>query len=151
MLVTAILLSRMDADTSYWTVTFYMVLAGLGLGPSLPLFTLAIQNAVDLRRLGQATSAAQFFRQIGGTGGAAIMGTVLGATLGTAFASMELPAVVAQGPEASVEASRIDGRRRASRPDPVGIRCAHAGYRGGGTPGGPGRRDRAHGPPGPSS
>jgi EmrB/QacA subfamily drug resistance transporter len=103
MLVAAILLSRMDADTSYWTVMSYMVLAGVGLGPSLPLFTLAIQNAVDVRRVGQATSAAQFFRQIGGTVGAAIMGTVLGTTLGISFASMELPTVIAGGPDTSIE------------------------------------------------
>ena len=36
-----------------------MVLCGLGVGPSLPLFTLAVQNAVDVRLLGQATSLAQ--------------------------------------------------------------------------------------------
>lgn len=103
MLVASVLLSRMDADIGYWTVTFYMVLCGLGMGPSLPLFTLAIQNAVDVRRVGQATSAAQFFRQIGGTVGAAVMGTVLGATLGVSFAAMELPAVVSGGPDVSVE------------------------------------------------
>jgi MFS family permease len=84
-------LAGMTADVGYWTVTAYMVLAGLGMGPSLPLFTLAIQNAVDVRRLGQATSAAQFFRQIGGTMGAAVMGAVLATTLGLAFAQLELP------------------------------------------------------------
>jgi MFS family permease len=103
MLLAAVLLSRMDADTGYWTVMSYMVLAGLGLGPSLPLFTLAIQNAVDVRRVGQATSAAQFFRQIGGTVGAAIMGTVLGTTLGISFASLELPTSVAEGADTSIE------------------------------------------------
>jgi len=67
------------------------VLAGFGVGPSLPLFTLAIQNAVDVRFIGQATSASQFFRQTGATVGAALMGTVLGTTLGVAFAAVELP------------------------------------------------------------
>ena len=55
------LLSSMSADIPYWQVTLYMVICGLGLGPSLPLYTLAIQNAVDVRKIGQATSASQFF------------------------------------------------------------------------------------------
>ncbi len=86
------LLSRMTPDITYWRVTLYMVIAGLGVGPSLPLYTLAIQNAVDGRRVGQATSASQFFRQIGGTVGAAVMGTVLATSLAASFAGMQAPA-----------------------------------------------------------
>lgn len=75
------LLSTMGVGTSAGTVTLYMVLCGLGIGPSLPLYTLAIQNAVDVRMLGQATSASQFFRQIGGACGAAVMGAVMALSL----------------------------------------------------------------------
>lgn len=111
LLLALVLLSRMTTETSYWSVTLYMVMCGLGLGPSLPLFTLAIQNAVDVRRLGQATSAAQFFRQIGGTVGAAIMGTVLVSTLGIAFAAIEIPAVLPAGADTSVERLSSTGGR----------------------------------------
>ena len=86
-----VLLARVTPDVSYGTITLYMVLSGLGVGPSMPLFTLAIQNAVDVRMVGQATSASQFFRQIGATVGAAVHGTLLATTLGAAFASMQLP------------------------------------------------------------
>jgi predicted MFS family arabinose efflux permease len=72
------LLSRMDPDIHYGQVTIYMVVCGLGLGPTLPLFPLAIQNSVDHSRIGQATAAGQFFRQIGGLVGAAVLGAVLG-------------------------------------------------------------------------
>ena len=75
------LLSRMTTATSFGEVTAFMVICGLGVGPSLPLFTLAIQNAVDMRMLGQATSASQFFRQIGGSIGAAALGSILAVTL----------------------------------------------------------------------
>jgi hypothetical protein len=81
LFVGVMLLSQMSADVGYWRVTAYMLICGVGVGPTLPLYTLAIQNAVDVRQLGQATSGAQFFRQLGGTVGAAIMGTVLVATL----------------------------------------------------------------------
>jgi EmrB/QacA subfamily drug resistance transporter len=79
--VGSFLLSRMTTATTFWEVTAYMVVCGLGAGPSLPLFPLAIQNAVDVRSLGQATSASQFFRQIGGSVGAAAMGSILAVTL----------------------------------------------------------------------
>lgn len=98
LLVSVVLLATMQADVGYGRVTLYMVLAGLGIGPSMPLFTLAIQNAVDVRFIGQATSASQFFRQTGATVGAAVMGGILGTTLGVAFAAIDLPVAVA-GPE----------------------------------------------------
>ena len=97
LLVGTYLLSTMSADIPYRQVTLYMVICGLGIGPSLPLYTLAIQNAVDVRKIGQATSASQFFRQIGGTVGAAIMGTVLATTLAASFAGLDLPGAPAGG------------------------------------------------------
>lgn len=95
LLVGLVLLSRMTPDIGYWRVTVYMVICGVGIGPSLPLYTLAIQNAVDVRKIGQATSASQFFRQIGGTVGAAAMGTVLALTLAFSFMEADLPESVA--------------------------------------------------------
>ncbi|HIF38286.1 MAG TPA: MFS transporter [Gemmatimonadetes bacterium] len=91
-LCSSLLLAQMDSNTSYLTVMFYTTLCGIGVGPSLPLLTLAIQNAIDVRLIGQATSASQFFRQIGSTMGAAVMGTVLATTLGISFSTLDLPA-----------------------------------------------------------
>ena len=85
----AVLLARMDPATPYWQIYFYMILCGLGAGPGMPLFTLAIQNATDVRFVGQATSASQFFRQIGATVGAAVMGTVLTFTLAATFGALD--------------------------------------------------------------
>jgi MFS family permease len=82
------LLSRMSGETSYWQVTLYMTICGLGLGPTFPLYTLAIQNAMEPRYIGQATSTSIFFRQIGGTVSAAIMGTVLAGVLATSLAGL---------------------------------------------------------------
>ncbi len=85
----AVLLARMDPGTAYWHIYFYMVLCGLGAGPGMPLFTLAIQNATDVRFVGQATSASQFFRQVGATMGAAAMGAVLTFTLAATFGVLD--------------------------------------------------------------
>lgn len=85
------MLTRLSVDTGYWSVAAIMVVCGVGIGPTLPLFTLAIQNAVPVTHLGQATSAAQFFRQIGGTVGAAAMGAVMALTLSTQLAPLAQP------------------------------------------------------------
>jgi EmrB/QacA subfamily drug resistance transporter len=65
-------------------VTLKMILVGLGLGPSIPLYTLAIQNAVPPRQIGVATASATFFRQMGATVGVAVLGTVFASSLGDA-------------------------------------------------------------------
>ena len=109
LLLAMVLLSTMSADVPYWRVTLYMVIAGLGVGPGLPLYTLAIQNAIDPRKVGQATSAAQFFRQIGGAVGAAVMGTILATTLAAAFAGVGRTAAVA-----GLEAPAFSGGELAS-------------------------------------
>ncbi len=83
-------------DTPLWQVLLMMVGLGLGLGPSMPLYTLAVQNAVDPARMGTASSATQFFRQIGSTIGAALMGTVLAASL-QATMSQALPSLTVNG------------------------------------------------------
>jgi EmrB/QacA subfamily drug resistance transporter len=85
-----VLLAGMTPDVGYWRVTAYMLICGVGVGPSLPLYPLAIQNAVGRERLGQATSASQFFRQIGGTVGTALMGAVLATSLAVSFAGLRL-------------------------------------------------------------
>lgn len=81
VLVAVGLLTTLTPETPPGLVALYLALCGLGLGPTMPLFPLAIQNAVDVRRLGQATSAAMLARQIGGVVGTAVMGTVLAASL----------------------------------------------------------------------
>ncbi|MGI4737382.1 MAG: MDR family MFS transporter [Janthinobacterium lividum] len=81
------LLATMPLTISYYRVLGYLAVCGLGLGPTLPLYTLAVQNAVAPALVGQATAASQFFRQIGGVLAASVLGAVLTFTL-----SRELPA-----------------------------------------------------------
>jgi len=76
-----------QVDTPLWQVLALMVSMGLGLGPGMPLFTLAVQNAVPPERMGTASSATQFFRQIGSTIGIALMGAVLAANLQSQLAA----------------------------------------------------------------
>ncbi|MBB6098325.1 EmrB/QacA subfamily drug resistance transporter [Deinobacterium chartae] len=79
-------------QSSQLEVTLKMILVGLGLGPSIPLYTLAIQNAVAPQQIGVATSAATFFRQMGSTIGVAILGSVFASSLSSGL-QRELGAV----------------------------------------------------------
>lgn len=64
-------------DTPLWWVVTTMVVLGAGIGPTNSLLTLAVQNALPFAQLGAATSANQFFRQIGGTLGVTVFGTMV--------------------------------------------------------------------------
>jgi EmrB/QacA subfamily drug resistance transporter len=71
------LLSTMTVETSYARAVFYIVVTGLGLGITMPLYTIAVQNAVPYAVMGVATSSTAFFRSIGGALGLAILGSVM--------------------------------------------------------------------------
>ncbi|WP_127580421.1 MDR family MFS transporter [Paenibacillus koleovorans] len=68
---------------SVWLAVVSMIVFGLGLGLGMPVFSLATQNAVPHTELGVATASSQLFRNLGGTIGIAVMGTVMSNTLGT--------------------------------------------------------------------
>jgi EmrB/QacA subfamily drug resistance transporter len=75
------LLTNIRPDTPTPLLWLWMAIAGLGVGPSFAVFTLAVQNAVPVRDLGTATSGVTLFQQVGGTVGLAITGTIFGSTL----------------------------------------------------------------------
>jgi EmrB/QacA subfamily drug resistance transporter len=58
-----------------------MIIFGLGLGLGMPVFMMAVQNAVDSKDLGVATASVQLFRNLGSTIGISVMGTVLTASI----------------------------------------------------------------------
>jgi EmrB/QacA subfamily drug resistance transporter len=70
------LMTNLTADTDRLVLWLWMVIAGLGIGPSFAVFTLIVQNAVIPRLIGTATSSLTFFQQIGGTVGLTIAGTL---------------------------------------------------------------------------
>jgi len=79
----SLLLTNLQADTNPWVLRGWMFLAGLGVGPTLSVFTIVVQNAVPFRFLGAATSNLTFFRQVGGSVGLAIVGSYFGGQLAT--------------------------------------------------------------------
>lgn len=83
------MLSRIGMETSSAMLAFDMVLVGIGIGITMPLFTVSLQSQFPTR-IGEVTGAMQFFRSIGGTVGVAALGGVMNAAFGR-----ELTALVA--------------------------------------------------------
>jgi MFS family permease len=93
MTIGMFLLSRMDENTDYLTLIRNMVIIGIGIGPTMPVFTLAAQNAVKMNQLGVVTALTQFARSIGSTIGVALFGSLLINDFGPAFRA-SLPSTV---------------------------------------------------------
>ncbi|MGH9055017.1 MAG: MDR family MFS transporter [Acidimicrobiales bacterium] len=98
------LLSTMGPNTSSATSSEYMVVLGLGLGLVMPVLTLVVQNSVGFVDLGVATSGVNFFRQIGGSIGVALAGTIFATRLAHQLAT-QLPPTLAK--QAASHASGI--------------------------------------------
>ena len=91
MSVGLFLMSHLQADTPLAVLWAWMFVTGLGIGPTLAVFTIVVQNAVPVRELGVATSNLTFFRQMGGVVGLAILGTVFGTRLTSELATQLAP------------------------------------------------------------
>jgi EmrB/QacA subfamily drug resistance transporter len=93
MAVAFVLLSRMDASTPAWLQSIYLFILGTGIGSSMQVLTLIVQNTARFEDLGVATSGVTFFRTIGSSFGAAVFGSLF-----TNFLSDRIgPALVASG------------------------------------------------------
>ena len=74
-------MTQLTKDTPMPVLWAWMLVAGLGVGPTFSVFTIVIQNAVPFRQLGVGTSNLTFFRQIGGSVALAFVGTIFAQSL----------------------------------------------------------------------
>ncbi|WP_394160820.1 MDR family MFS transporter [Galactobacter valiniphilus] len=70
-------LGTIHYDTNYWLVAIYMFIMGAGVGMVMQNLVLVVQNAVNPREMGVASSAVTFFRSLGGTIGVSWLGAML--------------------------------------------------------------------------
>lgn len=71
----------LSPQSTQFELTWKMIVVGLGLGPVLPMLTLAIQGTVQPRDIGSATGTNNFLRSLGSTIGVAVLGTLFASTL----------------------------------------------------------------------
>src|SRR3954465_14702901 len=97
------LLGTIDHTTAYGLMACYMALLGLGVGMSMQNLVLSVQNTVDVRNIGAASSVVTFFRSMGGAAGVSVLGS-LAASRGSdrgaeGLTAMGLPAQQSGGSE----------------------------------------------------
>jgi EmrB/QacA subfamily drug resistance transporter len=116
LVVALLLLSRLGPDTPFWQVALYEFLFGAGLGFTMQTIVTAVQNAVEFRDLGAATSSVTFFRQMGGSIGAAVFGAVLSSRLTLYLSEQLAQAGVGPGGAARVDANDVQAIQRLAEP-----------------------------------
>ena len=77
MTIGIVLMSTLSTTTPFWQLSIYAILVGAGLGLSMQTIVIALQNSVDFKDMGVATSSNTFFRSLGSVFGTAIFGTIL--------------------------------------------------------------------------
>ncbi len=107
MLVGALLMTRLDAHATPAMLTLATTVFGLGAGMAFQLFTLAVQNAVQRRDLGVATSALQFFRNIGNTLGTAVAGSIMTTRLASGIEAGMTPEISEQLPTSGLNVNDV--------------------------------------------
>lgn len=91
MTLAFLLMSTMDGSTSALLQSVYLLILGAGIGLSMQVLVLIVQNTSNFEDLGVATSGVSFFRTIGSSFGAAIFGSLF-----VNFLSSRLTAALAE-------------------------------------------------------
>ncbi|MEV2224288.1 MDR family MFS transporter [Nocardia vinacea] len=100
------LMSTMGRNTGVWLESLYMLVLGLGLGSSMQVLTIVVQNTVPYAQLGTATSGVTFFRTLGSAFGTAIFGTLYTNRIGPNLADA-LTQVRVVSPEVAADAKSL--------------------------------------------
>ena len=116
LVASLLLLSRLHVDTPFWRVVLYEYLFGAGLGLTMQTVVTAIQNSVQFRDMGAATSSITFFRQMGGSIGAAVFGAVLSSRLALYLSEQLAQAGVRAAGPSKVDANNVQAIQRLAEP-----------------------------------
>jgi EmrB/QacA subfamily drug resistance transporter len=107
------LLATIDHTTPVLEISGFLVVLGLGVGMSMQNLVLAVQNTVDLRNMGAASSLVSFLRSLGGTIGVTVLGVVLSSRvtdlLGASAAGLSDLATLPAAEAAALRAAYGDG------------------------------------------
>ncbi len=104
----------LTTETSSLMLALRMIVLGVGLGCTFPVFNIAVQNAFETHRVGEVTASVQLARNIGGTVGTAILGGVMNAQLTKNLSSLStdpfvraMREVAPQSPIATIDSNSV--------------------------------------------
>ena len=110
MTVGLLLMSTLGRNTPFWQLSIFAIMIGAGLGLSMQTIVIALQNSVNFRDMGIATSSNTFFRSLGSVFGTAVFGTILTSRLGHYLTeNFENLAAINPGALAGFDAAQLDG------------------------------------------
>ena len=84
-----LLFSQINEATTQTSLVLRMITMGIGLGFTMPVFTVAVQNAFTHDKLGQVTAGIQLFRTVCATVGGAVLGGVMNAGLASRLTNIQ--------------------------------------------------------------
>jgi EmrB/QacA subfamily drug resistance transporter len=122
MAIGLLLLSNLDVGTSGAASAAYLLVLGLGLGSTMQVLVLTVQNAVGYEVLGAATSGVTLFRGIGGSLGAATFGAIFTSRLTSELQGV-LPGRLAEEVSAG---GRLSGSQLGGLPEATRLAYEHA-------------------------
>ncbi len=114
-----LMLSTLDNSSPYWFAGLAMFVMGLGLGLTMQVLIVVVQNSVDRSDMGVATSSVTFFRQMGGSFGTALFGAILSSRLATHLAETTAGVPAASGQTGDLDAITNNVELIASLPEPL--------------------------------
>ncbi len=106
--------STIDEHTTNGMLIIRMIVLGLGLGSTMPIYTLAVQSAFSKQRLGEVTAGTQLFRSVGGTVGTAVLGGIMNSRLTAQMKVLQDEPFVAQLQRFSQESHNLKGELNGS-------------------------------------
>jgi EmrB/QacA subfamily drug resistance transporter len=98
----------LSVNSSQGLLTLQMFAVGVGLGPAIPLYTLAVQRTVAVEAVSMATATITFVRQLGGTLGVALLGSLFASELSSRL-QQDFEAVARTAPQPLAEQLRASG------------------------------------------
>ncbi|WP_283702589.1 MDR family MFS transporter [Corynebacterium diphtheriae] len=116
--IALVLLSRLHYNDSLVTVGIYMFIFGVGLGCTMQILVLIVQNSFSLAMVGTATGSNNFFRQVGGAVGSALIGSMFMTNLKEQIGT-HLPTAVQQAVAQGYPMDAVDKLQSASRLTPA--------------------------------
>lgn len=105
-----VMMSFLKAESTLWTVGVCLLVLGIGLGLCMQILVLIVQNTFPITVVGTATAANNFFRQIGGALGSALVGSLFVDRLHEQLAVNVPPALAELGPNAAAEFGKMQSR-----------------------------------------
>lgn len=118
MILALVLLSTLTPSASLSLIGLYFFVFGFGLGCAMQILVLIVQNSFPITMVGTATGSNNFFRQIGGSVGSALIGGLFISNLQNRFTENVPAAVASMGEEGAQYASAMSDFSGASNLTP---------------------------------